>query len=137
MDERRGDYAGPLDLPDHDDGADEVETSGGPSLVDEITTLFEDGKTYAEAEIAFQKSRAAFAADRIKGAVVFAVGAVILIHIALIALAVGLVFALIPLVGAWGATAIVAGLLLAAAAVLLFKLKDRASAISAAFKETR
>ena len=138
MDERRGDYAGPLDLPDSYD-SDEADdrVSDGPSLIDEIGVLFEDGRTYAEAELAFQKSRAAFVADRAKGALVFGVGAAILLHIALIALAVGVVFALTPVVGAWGATAIVAGLLLAGTAYLVFKLKARVDAIAEAFSEDR
>ena len=135
-DERRGDYAGPFDLPDsYETESADSDGPEGPSLVDEIGVLFEDGRNYAEAEIAFQKSRLAFVADRAKGAIAFGIGAVILLHITLIALAVGVVIALIPLVGAWGATAIVAGILLAGSIYLALMLKARLEAIAAAFAE--
>lgn len=137
-DERSSGVAPPLDLPDEHDGAlAEPEAAKPPSLFDELGALIADGKTYAEAEIAFQKSRAAYVGDSAKGAVALGIGALAFIHLALIALAVGLVIALAPLIGAWGATGLVVGLLLAGAVVLGLRAKARVDAISAAFRENR
>ena len=106
------------------------------SLTDDLSALFEDGKTYAQAELAFQKSRAGFVAGQGKTALVYGLGALAFLHLALIALTVGLVLALIPLVGAWLATAIVTLVLLVAGGVMLFLLKGRADEIRGAFSES-
>ncbi|MBX7496016.1 phage holin family protein [Qipengyuania sp. 6B39] len=132
---RTGDYHGPLDLPD-DYGPDDVDQKGsGPSLVDDVISLVSDGKTYAEAELAFQKSRAGFAANRAKGAIAFGLAAFGVFHLALIAGAVGLVIALVPLIGAWGATAVVTLALIVAGVILLRLLKGRLDDIRDAFAE--
>ena len=81
--------------------------------------LIEDARTYAEAEAAFQKTRAAIAGKTAGRALVLLVLALVLLHIALIALAVGAVIALAPLVSVWGAIAIVVGVLLAGVAALV------------------
>ncbi|MBX7540775.1 phage holin family protein [Qipengyuania sphaerica] len=131
--ERAG-YEGPLDLPDdyepHEDGEEY-----GPSLTDDLAALFEDGKTYAEAEVAFQKSRAAYTANRLKGAIAFGLGAFGVFHLALIALTVGVVIALVPLVGPWAATAIVTLALIVAGVVLLNLLKGKIDDIRDAFSD--
>ena len=134
--ERAEDYSGPLDLPD-DHGAPDSEEHDGQqfSLTDDVFALFEDGKTYAEAELRFQKSRAAFVGNRSKSAVVYLLGAFGMFHLALIAATVGLVMALIPLVGPWGATAIVTLGLLVAGIFLLRLLKGRIDDIRDAFDE--
>ena len=131
----RADYEGPLDLPDDYDNPDEEPGAAGPSLTDDLLALFEDGKTYAEAEVAYQKSRAGFAANRLKGAIAFGLGAFGVLHLALIALTVGLVIALVPLVGPWAATAIVTAALVIAGVVLLRLLKGRIDDIRDAFSE--
>lgn len=85
------------------------------SLREDVEALIEDGRTYLEAELVFQKTRAAYVADRAKGAVIFGAIAAVLAFLALIGLTVGLIIALTPLITAWGASAVVvAGLLLAA-----------------------
>lgn len=85
------------------------------SLREDVEALIEDGRTYLEAELVFQKTRAAYVADRAKGAVIFGAVAAVLAFLALIGLTVGLIIALTPLITAWGASAVVvAGLLLAA-----------------------
>ncbi|MFZ9396805.1 MAG: phage holin family protein [Erythrobacter sp.] len=104
-----------------------------PSLVEDVAALVQDGRNLFEAEIAFQKTRLAFAANRSKSAVVAGLGALAFLHLALIALVVGLVIALAPLVSGWGATAIVVGLLLAGAAVMLWQLRRSAQDIGDAF----
>ena len=105
------------------------------SLTDDITALFADGKTYVQAELAFQKSRTSYVANRVKGAVVLALGAFGVLHLALIAVTVGLVLALIPLVGPWFATAIVTIVLIVIGLVLVRRLKRRIDEIRSAFDE--
>ncbi len=82
------------------------------AIKEELATLVEDGKTYAEAELAFQKTRLSFAADRGKSVVILAIFALGFVHLMLIALVVGAIFALAPMVGGWTATGIVVGVLL-------------------------
>ena len=117
------------DPPNQADG----EAPPGPSLTDDVMALLEDGKTYAEAELQFQKSRASYIANRTKGAVGFGLAAFGMFHLALIAATVGVVFALIPLVGAWGATAIVTLLYLLGGVGLLMLVKGRIDDIRNAF----
>lgn len=127
----------PADIPDEFEfGEDEGDAdTGGPSLVDDVLALVEDGKTYAEAELAFQKSRAGFTANRVKKAVGFGAAAFGVLHLALIAIAVGAVLALIPLVGAWLATLIVGGGLIVAGVLLLRGLRSQIEDIRSAFDE--
>ena len=103
------------------------------SLADDVRALVDDGKTYIEAELQFQKSRAVFVADRARSGVVFAVAAVLLLHLALVALAIGLIFALAPAIGPWGALALVVGALLVAGIVLGLAARKRFAGLSAAF----
>ena len=128
---------GPLDVPD-DFNSDE-ESAGGrsaqPSLADDLLALFEDGKTYAEAELAYQKSRAGYTANRLKGALALGLGAFGVLHLALIALTVGVVIALTPLVGPWIATAIVTIALIIAGIIMLMMLKSRIDDIRNAFSD--
>ena len=86
------------------------------SLLDDIEALVADGKTYFDAEIAYQKTRLSFVVDRLKTAAVYGTVGAIVGVVLLIALSVGLIIALAPLITPWGATAVVAGLL----AILLF-----------------
>lgn len=115
-DERNAlDPVGPYDAetaPPADAAADEDAAEYEESLTDELAALIDDGRTYAEAEIAFQKTRAKIAGTSVGKAIAFLVVAAITLHIAVLALAVGLVIALEPLVTIWGAIAIVVGVLL-------------------------
>ena len=86
----------------------------------DLAALIDDARTYAEAEIAFQKTRAALAGKAVGRALVALVLALLLLNLALIALAVGTVIALAPLVTIWGAIAIVVGVLLLGVGGLLF-----------------
>ena len=135
--ERAADHPGPLDLPEgHDADPAPTDANQQPfSLVDDVFALIEDGKTYAEAEVRFQKSRAGFVGNRIKGAIAFGLGAFGVFHLALIAATVGLVIALAPIVGPWGATAIVTLALIAAGIALLWLLKGRLDDIRDAFDD--
>lgn len=93
------------------------EGSGDRSLIGDIQGLIEDGKTYLEAELGFQKTRAAYVADRAKAAVVFGAVSVLLGFLALIGVTMGLIIALTPLITAWGACGLVVLLLVAGAAL--------------------
>ena len=86
------------------------------SLEDDLRQLAEDARALAEAELAYQKSRAAFVGQEAKRMAILGAMAAVLVFFALMALTFGLVFALTPLLTAWGATAaVVGGLLLVAA----------------------
>ncbi len=99
--------------------AGDAEATSFAGLRDEVTALVEDARTYAEAEIAFQKTRAGIAAKRAARALLLLVLALVLLNLALIALAVGAVIALAPLVTIWGAIAIVVGVLIVGVALLV------------------
>lgn len=127
------------DLPPQQDADDllndEVPGSDpGPSLADEVFDLVDDGKTYIEAELRYQRTRLAFAADRSKSGIIFILAALAFVHLALIALVVGLVIALEPLVTIWGALAIVVGLLMLGAILLVLSAKGKFEKVVAAFK---
>jgi hypothetical protein len=96
------------------DGQDDVEAR---SLLDDVHALIDDGKTYLETELAFQKTRVAFVADGAKSAMVYGIVAALLAFLALVGLTVGAIIALAPVLTAWGASALVVALLLAAAAL--------------------
>jgi hypothetical protein len=110
--------------------------SDTPSLGDDVAALIDDGKTYLEAELQFQKSRASFVLDRSRSGAIYGVAAVILLHLALIAFVVGAVLALAPTIGPWGATLLVVGVLLVAGALLGLSARRRFSQLSTAFTET-
>lgn len=90
------------------------------SLTDELAALIDDGRTYAKAELAFQKARARLAGRSVGMALALAIVAIILLHIAFLALAVGMVMALAPLVTIWGAIAVVVGGLLLGVGLLVY-----------------
>ena len=134
--ERAEDYSGPLDLPDEHEVPEEEDEGGQHfSLTDDVLALLEDGKTYAEAELRFQKSRAGYIGNRFKGAIALGLGAFGVFHLALIAATVGLVLALVPIIGPWGATAVVTLALVIAGVLLLRALKGRLDDIRDAFDE--
>jgi hypothetical protein len=120
------------DLPPESD-ADGDAKNGFTMLRDDIVTLVDDARTYAEAELAFQKTRAALAGKTAGRALILLVLAVVLFHIALIALAVGAVIALAPLVTIWGAIAIVVGVMLIGVAVLVYSALGKGRLLAAMF----
>lgn len=83
------------------------------SLKEDLRQLADDARALAEAEIAYQKSRAAFAGNEAKNIAVLGVVAAVFGFFALMVLVVGAVLALSPALTPWGATAAVAGSLLA------------------------
>ncbi|MGN3973248.1 phage holin family protein [Tsuneonella sp. SYSU-LHT278] len=107
------------------------------SLTDDIVALLDDGRTMVEAEIQFQRTRAAFALDRGRAGAFYGVVAFALIHLALVALVVGLVIALSPIIGPWAATAGVVGVLIVAGLVLAMMARRRFARLARAYSETR
>lgn len=129
----------PTDLEDELDAAvrgDKKPAPSGSSLVDDLTALAEDGKTLFEAEIGFQRTRLAFAANRSKSAIMAGLMAVGFLHLALIALVVGAVIALTPYLTAFGATAVVVGALLLGALAFLSRARGSARDIGEAFDKS-
>ncbi|WP_052768996.1 phage holin family protein [Aurantiacibacter marinus] len=85
------------------------------SLYDDVEALFTDARTYFDAELTYQKSRAGFVANRLKVTIACGIAAAFLAVLALIGLTMGMIIALTPLITAWGATAVVVfGILLIA-----------------------
>ena len=82
---------------------------GLAGLIADVRRLADDARTLAQAELAYQASRAAVAGAAARSIVLYGAIAATLAVFALVALTVGLLLALVPLVSAWGATAIVAG----------------------------
>jgi hypothetical protein len=125
----------PPELPEGLAG-DATEEAPGPSLIADIEALIADGRTYIDAELGYQKSRAGFAANRLKYVAIYGAAAFAFLHLALIALTVGLVFALSRITGPWIATGIVVLLLSAGAVIFGFRLRGKLADIRAAFEET-
>lgn len=120
----------PASGPDH--AADE-DAVGFSALKDDLTHLVEDARTYAAAEIAFQKTRAGLAGKAAGRALVMLVLALVLLNLALVALAVGAVIALAPLVTIWGAIGIVVGVLLTGVVLLVMRAARQGKVLSAMF----
>ncbi|SFG17201.1 Putative Holin-X, holin superfamily III [Novosphingobium sp. CF614] len=97
--------------------ADPVE---GLSFADDLRLLADEAKALAQAEFAFQKSRAAYAGAESKTISLLLLVAAMFVFFALMALVTGTVIALGPVLGPWGAMACVTlGLLLLAGACAL------------------
>lgn len=105
------------------------------SLIADLDALFSDGKTYLEAELAFQKSRVAFSGSRIKWAFIYGAAAFGFLHLALIAFVVGVVIALTPVLGPWLSIMTVVGLLLVGAFVFIQRLRRRLREVRAVFEQ--
>lgn len=103
------------DMPEAPEEAPLADEGDDRSLLEDVRALIDDGKTYLEAELGYQKTRAAYVADRAKGVVVFGAIAALLAFLALVGLTVGLIIALSPWLTAWGASALVVALLLVSA----------------------
>ena len=99
-------------MPEPPDGRvlSEEESVEARSLLEDLETLIDDGKTYLEAEANYQKSRALYIADSLPGVALAGTIAAALAFIALIGLTVGLIIALAPYLSAWGSSAVVVGL---------------------------
>lgn len=109
------------DEPEMDDEAVRDSDDGGErssSLFSEIGSLIEDGKTYAEAELAFQKTRASYVVSHAKWAAIFGGIAAVLVVMAIFAMVFGLILSLAPILTPIGATVAVTLAMLIVAALL-------------------
>lgn len=84
------------------------------SLPEDLRELADNARSFAEAEFAYQKARAAYAGGKAKVIAILGVLAAAFAFFALMAVVVGSVIALGPALGVWGAMAAVAGGLLLA-----------------------
>jgi len=85
------------------------------SLADELRGLADDAKALAQAEFAYQKSRATYAGKQAAIVAALGGGALVFLFFAVEALVFGAILALAPRLTALGATAAVAGSLVAMA----------------------
>ncbi len=116
-----------------DETAQHHEDEYPPSLIEDIQALYEDGTAYIEAEVSYQKTRVAFVASKTGSVAAYGFGVLAFLHLALIALVVGSLVALLPLVGAWGATGIVVGTLLVLAGIMGFIMRKKISGLTSVF----
>ena len=117
---------------DESDAIDEA--AENRSLIDDVEVLIEDGRTYLEAELNFQKTRALFIGDRAKGVALYALLGLMFAWMALIGLTIGLIFALTPSLGGWGATGVVVAIWLVIAVVALRAAAGRWKQLIASFE---
>lgn len=106
------------------------------SLVEDVKNLVEDGRTLVEAELAYQKSRAAVAGAGAKGIAGWTLLALALIFFTLMAVVVGLLLALAPAMGSWGALLTVVLGLLTSTALSAWVALRRWKRVRAALAET-
>ncbi|MEN7536450.1 phage holin family protein [Aurantiacibacter flavus] len=104
-------------------------------LAEDIAALASDALNYFDAEIAFQKTRMRLAGNRLVTAIALGIVAVVFVLLAAIGLTVGLLIALIPLVTAWGATAIVVAALLLLAWLAIRSAQGAIGSIKSAFAQ--
>lgn len=86
------------------------------SFFDEVGALVDDGRTYLDAELAFQKTRLSYVVAHAKWVAIFLGMAAFLVVLAVFALVFGIMIALMPMMTPIGATvAVVFALVLSAA----------------------
>lgn len=123
------------DAADLTGGIEELPGSNSASFGDDMRELILNGQAAAQAELAYQKARAAFAAERTGRIVLFGAIASALVLLTLVALVVGSVLALAPALGAWGATGAVCAVLLIVALLLALLARRQVRAIRAVLSD--
>lgn len=123
-------------MPEYDEQAGVTPDGGAPaSLTDGVSALLEDGRTYLEAEIAFQRSRAIFTATESKRGLYTLLATFAFLHAALIALVVGGLLALVPVLGGLGAMLAITLGLVAAALITGLVTKRRFTRVSRLYRD--
>ena len=112
-------------------GADDAEAAARRSLVDDVRQLVAEGQAYAQAELAFQKSRAKVAGANAGGIAAMGALALAFAFLALVALVVGLLLALATVIGAWLAMVVVVAALLVGAGIAAAVAAGRARRLKA------
>jgi hypothetical protein len=107
------------------------------SVLEDVEELLVDARTWFDAEVTYQKTRAGFVGSSLKFAFAFGIGALIAVLLLLVALTVGLLIALTPLVTAWGATAIVVVSLGLVAILLMRAASNRWRELMGAIRENK
>jgi uncharacterized membrane protein YqjE len=95
------------------------------SLIGDVRQLALDARTLAQAELAYQTSRAKTAGSGIGKIAGLGVLALVLVYFALMALVFGAVLALAPVLTAWGATGAVMLVLVLLAVICLLLARSR------------
>lgn len=95
------------------------------SLMEDVRLLLGEARTFAQAELTYQKTRAAFVGAETRSIAVLGIGAVVLLLLAVVALVLGLVIALGTLIGPWLAMIIVPVAVLAVAAIMAISARAR------------
>jgi len=88
------------------------------SLVEDVRLLIGEARTFAQAEVAYQKTRAAYVGAQTKAIAVLGLGAVVLVIFAVMALVLGAVIAVGTLIGPWLAMIVVPLAILIVAAIM-------------------
>ncbi|MBO9725562.1 MAG: phage holin family protein [Novosphingobium sp.] len=95
------------------------------SLMEDVRLLVGEARTFAQAELAYQKTRAAFVGAETRSVAVLGIGAMVLVLLAIVALVLGLVIALGTLIGPWLAMIVVPVAVLAVAAIMAVSARAR------------
>ena len=127
--------AGASPVSAYDDKAGDGSHDG--SLFDDVSALISDGKTYLDAELQYQKTRARYAGKHSGRAAVFGLLAVLCLFFGLIGLTVGGVLLLIPRIGPIGATAVVVAVWLVLCAICGFIAGGHAARVSRAISQDK
>ena len=107
------------------------------SLVGDVRQLALDARTLAQAELAYQTSRAKAAGSGIGKIAGLGVLALVLVYFALMALVFGAVLALAPVLTAWGATGVVMLVLVLLAVICLLLARSRWKRLSALLSDKK
>jgi hypothetical protein len=107
------------------------------SLIDDLRQLAQDGRTFAQAEFAYQRSRVAFAGQEGKALAGLGIGALFFVFFALMALTMGMLMGLAGEVGPWMATLIVVTVLLVLGMICALVAKSRASRLTRLLRDER
>ncbi len=105
------------------------------SLRDDLRVLAADARTFVTAELAYQKTRAAYVGDQAKVISLLGVVAATFAFFAVMAAVVGTVIALGPTLGAWGAMAAVTIVLLLLSLICVFVAMNHLRAMRAVLSE--
>lgn len=95
------------------------------SLVEDVRLLIGEARTFAQAEVAYQKTRAAYVGAQTKAIAVLGLGAAVLVVFAVMALVLGAVIAVGTLIGPWLAMIVVPLVILIVAAVMGISARNR------------
>lgn len=96
------------------------------SLIQDVRLLLGEARNFAQAEVAYQKTRAAYAGAQTRSIAILGVGAAILVFFALMALVIGAVIALGTVIGPWLSMIVVPVVILAAAVIMALSARGKA-----------